>query len=1044
MIIQKSTPPFYNKNLVANQFKLEVAKKIGPFNRETEKWIEVSIIHYSYINENPIFDRNVLEVLGLLGVSFSRLILIEFAHENKNLTQLVEYDRFVNSFTGLGRSVFDEFELTQYILLGKGEKASSLTSYTKEMIGRQFTGALVLCYDYQSVKSLIRKIIDSRTSKSEVDIDFKTLLQEFSQRKKLGLPIYNLLRATGPDHQKEYEFKVSTRDGKSATSRGGSKSEASRNAAAEYVKKYLPNLLKNKGSYHSKPGVQTKQIIFPEHGQFVDSIVQKFNCPKENKWLFSQSLTHKSFINELNQTNIGNSKKLAQLGAKVLDVLFTYIPANLATNNQLSSSSLTQFKSYLSIENIFCECFDLLRLEQGLLLGKGEKTTFTSNPLNKVEIFQAVVGAAFLSHGSWESFINNLPLELEEWINDKIEILKNQDVKDSTSQLQEILQAVKLDKNISYDVIEISHPREYKARVTIKSSATSKKIMLSSDKSFPSQKAATRYISSLIVKAFHVVNSELGMQSAEDFLRNNSLLHFAEFLLLHELSSHVGRADAVRWHEFGILGSRYLSQGKHYEFKLWAMAAGKIIRNTKIDMEKISHSIQFYSYIPSVTEQLQHKEYIETINRFVNNLSPDTNQEDIRNSVEFKRIINLSKIYKLSSQDWTDININLLQEDLGLLRRDRHPKIIFDSHVSNFVFSEKAGTYATILFETIELIEDSLTQKENSSISIFFEVDTENSDLLIKFNVENANKLGHAILETINSSILWDYLQKETPITEIKALESSVLIKTKIFTNDNSFASQVLNTYRIKKSLSKAESQMSSQLLHDLKNHLIAYQITLDMAGNDRTSILKAKFEASQHLDNSISICRSLETVSKTMTPVIIEPIIIGEFIRLFIAEKIASVPLSIRFETPKTTEASIVFTSKNFLKSILENLTKNAVEAMPNGGEIRIDWLFDDDTRLLMIDFSDTGIGIEPETLEKIQLGKLINSSKHKGSGIGILSIQSMLERLGGSCTIKSQKEIGTQWSIVLPSMTPIENIEGEYKDDSSNNFSTNEVELK
>jgi len=61
--------------------------------------------------------------------------------------------------------------------------------------------------------------------------DYKTILQEVTQAKNGVTPEYVLVKATGPDHKKEFEIMVKVSDKKLATAKGKSKKEAQQNAA---------------------------------------------------------------------------------------------------------------------------------------------------------------------------------------------------------------------------------------------------------------------------------------------------------------------------------------------------------------------------------------------------------------------------------------------------------------------------------------------------------------------------------------------------------------------------------------------------------------------------------------------------------------------------------------------------------------------------------------------------------------------------------------------------------------------------------------------
>jgi signal transduction histidine kinase len=120
----------------------------------------------------------------------------------------------------------------------------------------------------------------------------------------------------------------------------------------------------------------------------------------------------------------------------------------------------------------------------------------------------------------------------------------------------------------------------------------------------------------------------------------------------------------------------------------------------------------------------------------------------------------------------------------------------------------------------------------------------------------------------------------------------------------------------------------------------------------------------------------------------------------------------------PKSLEDCVIQTSPGFLSSILDNLIKNSVEAMPNGGEIAIDWVFDSEAAVLLVEVSDSGPGVLPEMLTRLLAGESVESSKRTGSGLGMLTVRAMLEKIGGRLDGVSVSGKGTRWSLSIPSL--------------------------
>lgn len=104
----------------------------------------------------------------------------------------------------------------------------------------------------------------------------------------------------------------------------------------------------------------------------------------------------------------------------------------------------------------------------------------------------------------------------------------------------------------------------------------------------------------------------------------------------------------------------------------------------------------------------------------------------------------------------------------------------------------------------------------------------------------------------------------------------------------------------------------------------------------------------------------------------------------------------------PRQLESLSVVCVENKLKQVFINVIKNAIEAMPGGGEITISAAADEEW--VRIDIADNGPGIPEEQLERI--GQPFVSTKEKGTGLGLMVCQTILEDHRG--TIRFQNRLG------------------------------------
>ncbi len=93
-------------------------------------------------------------------------------------------------------------------------------------------------------------------------------------------------------------------------------------------------------------------------------------------------------------------------------------------------------------------------------------------------------------------------------------------------------------------------------------------------------------------------------------------------------------------------------------------------------------------------------------------------------------------------------------------------------------------------------------------------------------------------------------------------------------------------------------------------------------------------------------------------------------------------------------------------------NLLKNAVDAMPSGGEITITGELTNHDYELHI--TDTGVGIPKDILDEIW--NPLFTTKSKGMGFGLSICRRILEYHGGSIEVKSKVGEGTSFTIILP----------------------------
>lgn len=102
-----------------------------------------------------------------------------------------------------------------------------------------------------------------------------------------------------------------------------------------------------------------------------------------------------------------------------------------------------------------------------------------------------------------------------------------------------------------------------------------------------------------------------------------------------------------------------------------------------------------------------------------------------------------------------------------------------------------------------------------------------------------------------------------------------------------------------------------------------------------------------------------------------------------------------------------------DYIREAILNLMRNAIEAMPEGGNLTIH-LITEENGQVFIQVKDTGIGIEKEHQKKIF--DLAYTTKKNGSGLGLPLVKQIIQQHGGSVHLESELSKGTTFTLQLP----------------------------
>jgi len=143
-----------------------------------------------------------------------------------------------------------------------------------------------------------------------------------------------------------------------------------------------------------------------------------------------------------------------------------------------------------------------------------------------------------------------------------------------------------------------------------------------------------------------------------------------------------------------------------------------------------------------------------------------------------------------------------------------------------------------------------------------------------------------------------------------------------------------------------------------------------------------------------------------------------------FITELISKIKIPENIELEKNLKENIsnALLDRIRFEQILTNLITNALDAMEDGGILTIET--SQQNNKINIQIKDTGIGIEPNNLEKIY--HPLFTTKAKGFGLGLAIVKRYVETHNGILSVKSKLGEGTNFQLIFPI------IKDEHKEES------------
>ena len=219
--------------------------------------------------------------------------------------------------------------------------------------------------------------------------------------------------------------------------------------------------------------------------------------------------------------------------------------------------------------------------------------------------------------------------------------------------------------------------------------------------------------------------------------------------------------------------------------------------------------------------------------------------------------------------------------------------------------------------------------------------------------------------------------------------------------------------------------ELARRLAHELKNPLFPLQLTVENLVRARAQAQSPEqfdevFQESSstllaEISNLKTIIARFSEFSKMPHPQL-QAVQVNEVLRgvvkLYQAQLRAPGRAAIDCKLELDESVGTIAADPDLLHRALSNLVLNAMDAMPNGGTLRVRSRRDDAKAI--VEIGDTGSGLTREECERIFTPYY--TSKQHGTGLGLAIVQSVVSDHGGRISVQSEPGRGTTFVIELP----------------------------
>ena len=401
-----------------------------------------------------------------------------------------------------------------------------------------------------------------------------------------------------------------------------------------------------------------------------------------------------------------------------------------------------------------------------------------------------------------------------------------------------------------------------------------------------------------------------------------------------------------------------------------------------------------------------------------NSIAKGENNENIKVDTT-DEIGSLAKSFNLIISKWKSTIEKVLEisgEAASLTEVTEHAEKFFDNVPAAIITIDNTGKITTF-------------NSTASSITGIFHIDIINKNL--NENVfKNILPITNLLFDGLKNGVV--YAKHMVKITGVSNMETAVLVNTSVQKDSRGNIIGVIGVFRSAEELMKMEQSvsraknlaalgvLSAGMAHEIRNPLTSIKgyaqfIKSELGENNELTDDVSVIE--NEVDRLNGILTNFLEFARPEKPNLKSEDANAVINRVVLLVKRDMLPDNISIET-ELSRIPKIYIDEGQIERVIINLILNSIQAMPDGGIIKLITEKDKDNYVNII-VEDNGAGIPKENYEKIF--EPFFTTKNKGTGLGLAICSRIIENHGGFIEVTSTVNKGTKFTVKFISVSDI-----------------------